>query len=148
MTEERNINGNQVNSWKEAKDRSDKKCKKLKKKIKRIKRKLKDADYMYSDDKKKIKRKLKKYRKMYNVEKAYCGYLLGDLDEADNRIRALEKEKENLSEKFELESRIQTLEIENNVQKVTMNFLVNELAPGLVAKYGAVADSNDVYPFE
>ena len=95
---------------------------------------------------------------MYNNEKIKYGCLLRDLDESDNRIRILEKEKENMSEKFELESRIQTLEIENNMQKLAMNFFVNEFAPGLVKKYGKDVDrkmlpyksnhSDDMYPFE
>lgn len=128
-----------IEDWKKAKEKSDRKCKHFKKKFKRVQRKLKKSDYIYDTDKKKLKKKLKKYRNAYQSEKEYSDYLARKLEAAEEQI---EIEKESMSNTFMLTSQIQELSYQVNYQKNALNFLVKELAPGLLAKYGknAVVD--------
>ena len=125
--------------WKKAKEESDRKCKHFKKKFKRVQRKLKKSDYIYGADKKKLKKKLKKYRKAYTREKEYSDYLARKLEATEEQI---EIEKKSMSNTFLLTSKIQDLNYQVNYQKNALEFLVKELAPGLLAKYGknAVVD--------
>ena len=122
-----------VEDWKKAKEKSDRKCKHFKKKFKRAQRKLKKSDYIYGTDKKKLKKKLKKYRNAYESEKEYSDYLARKLEAAEEQI---EIEKESMSNTFMLTSQIQELSYQVNYQKNALNFLVKEMAPGLLAKYG------------